>query len=68
MKKSILLILEICATLPVIGQATIDTLYYDKNWKREENKIFALAINPGTLECYLSRFVIGCPFAVEHGA
>ncbi|WP_295989662.1 toxin-antitoxin system YwqK family antitoxin [uncultured Alistipes sp.] len=41
MKKSILLILEICATLPVIGQATIDTLYYDKNWKREENKIFA---------------------------
>ena len=29
---------------------------------------FALAINPGTLECYLSRFVIGCPFAVEHGA
>ena len=41
MKKSILLILEICATLPVIGQTTIDTLYYDKNWKKEENKIFA---------------------------
>jgi hypothetical protein len=28
-------------TIPTIAQSELDTLYYDKNWKGVENKIFA---------------------------
>lgn len=42
MKKILtLLVVGLSATMPVMGQAEMDTLFYDKEWKGVENKAFA---------------------------
>lgn len=41
MKQFILFVFALMVSADVFGQAEIDSLYYDKNWKGVENKAFA---------------------------